>query len=143
MKRWFYIFLGGLGFGLALACGFMIWWAPQLPPPYNLWLTICEYVFIPLGVVLGVMGFINGREAGEFNIAEYKRSSRKRDHHVSGTEIEFACPICHKIYRASPLLAGKPFNCRDCREVFEVPGSSPPPPPPSSVNQQRLLPEPA
>jgi hypothetical protein len=138
MKRWFYILLGGLGVAVSLASLFLIWQSPFIPPAYQVLVTVIEYVSIPLGLGLGFMGLINGRRAGEFDIGAYNRSSRKRDHHVSGSEIEFECPVCHKGYRASPLLAGKPFTCRDCREGFDVPRNSSF----TSGPQHRLLPGP-
>jgi hypothetical protein len=134
MKRWFYILLGGLGVGLALASMFLIWQSQFVPPSYQTLVAVVEYVSVPLGLGLGCMGLINGRRAGEFDIAAYNRASRKRDHHVSGAEIEFECPMCHKGYRASPLLAGKPFTCRECREVFDVPKTSS-----SNTRHQRAL----
>jgi hypothetical protein len=136
MKRWFYILLGGLGVGMALGSIFLILQAQFIWPAYQTLATVLEYVSIPVGLVLGWMGLIYGKQAGEFDIAAYIKSSRKRDHHVSGSEIEFACPMCHKIYRASPLLAGKPFICRDCREVFDVTEKSGEP----DVHEMRLLP---
>jgi hypothetical protein len=138
MKRWFYILLGGLGVGLALASAFMLWLSPSLPPPYPTPVLICEYLFIAVGLGLGWMGFVNGKRAGEFDIADYIKSGRRRDHHVSGTEIRFECPMCHKGYRASPLLAGRGFTCRECQQMFTVTASQDFP----QVNERRLLPEP-
>jgi hypothetical protein len=138
MKRWFYILLGGLGICLALASMFLLWQSQFIPPAYQVRVEICEYISVPLGLLLGYLGFVNGKRAGEFDVAAYIKASRKRDHHVSGTEIEFSCPVCHKGYRASPLLAGRPFTCRDCQEVFEVPRDSGF----TQMNERRLLPEP-
>ena len=136
MKRWLYILLGGLGVGLALASMFLLWQSFFIPPAYQSLVAVCEYLAIPLGLGLGVLGFVNGKRAGEYNIAAYIKASRKRDHHVSGSEIDFTCPVCHKVYRASPLLAGKPFKCRDCQQAFDVPRESVFPP----INERRLLP---
>jgi hypothetical protein len=137
MKRWFYILLGGFGVCLALTSLFFICFpANDLPPSYVTPVSVCEYLFVPAGLLLGWMGFVNGRDAGEYNVADYIRSSRKRDHHVSGKEINFQCPVCHKGYRASPLLLGRAFTCRDCQQQFEVTeGKSALPP----VNERRLL----
>jgi hypothetical protein len=138
MKRWFYILLGGLGVCISLASAFLLWQSQFIPPAYQAVVTIFEYVSIPLGIGLACLGWINGKRAGEFDIAAYVKSARQRDHHVSGSEIDFECPVCHKAYRASPLLVGRPFTCRDCREVFNVSEKSVQPP----VHEMRLLPEP-
>ncbi len=120
MKRWFYILLGGFGIMLTLWSLFTMIYSPQLPPTYAQWLLPSQIVLALLGLILGWAGFLNGKRAGEFDIGQYVRSSRKRDHRVNGTEIDLACPACHKTYRASPLLAGKPFRCRECNDTFIV-----------------------
>ena len=138
MKRWFYILMGGLGICLALASAFMLCQPPFVTLGYQKIVTISEFVSIPLGIAMAWIGLVNGRSAGEFDIGAYNRASRKRDHHVAGTEIDFSCPVCHKGYRASPLLAGKPFTCRECNQVFDVPKKSQPP----QVDPSHLLPAP-
>ena len=124
MKRWFYILLGGLGMGLMAAAVFVLCASSDLPPAISSTaFHIAEYIAVVVGLVMGVVGFIYGREAGELDIRQALKAGR-RDHGVAGKEIDFECPICHKGYRASPMLAGKPFTCRECREVFDVPLSS-------------------
>jgi hypothetical protein len=119
MKRWFYILLGGLGMSLTSgAIVAMIWLqAPGNTNPARV--LICEGVLLVAGIAMGVMGFINGRNAGELDINGYMKAPR-RDYGVDGHEIGFYCPACKKGYRASPLLAGKQFTCRDCQKVFSV-----------------------
>jgi predicted RNA-binding Zn-ribbon protein involved in translation (DUF1610 family) len=134
MKRWFYILLGAVGIMLAIWSAFMFFDPPWVPPAYERWLVVAEIVLGILGVILGWVGFLNGRKAGEFDIGQYVRSSRKRDHHVAGMEIEFSCPACHKIYRASPLLAGKPFSCRECGGTFVVNSNAPALPGPTQTS---------
>jgi hypothetical protein len=140
MKRWFYILLGGLGVCLSLVAAFLLWQSPWIPPGDQVLVTVLEYAAIPVGIGLACLGWINGKRAGEFDIAAYVKSSRKRDHHVSGSEIDFECPVCHKGYRASPLLEGRPFTCRECQQVFNVSEKSDRPRP---EDDMRLLPGPS
>jgi hypothetical protein len=116
MRRWFYILLGGLGMSLAGgSVAGLIWLQP--PGQSNaIRMVILEAVLIVGGIGMAIVGFVNGRNAGELDIKKYT----VRDHGVGGGEIHFACPACGKGYHASPLLAGKKFTCRDCRQVFEV-----------------------
>jgi ribosomal protein L37AE/L43A len=120
MKRWFYILLGGFGIMLTLWALFTIMYTPAVPPAFTQWVLPIQIGLAILGLILGWVGFLNGRDAGEFDVGKYVRSARKRDHNVNGTEIDFACPACQKTYRASPLLAGKPFSCRECGGTFIV-----------------------
>ncbi len=87
MKRWFYILLGGIGVGMALGSLFLIWQAQFIWPAYQTLATILEYVLIPVGLGLGWMGLIYGRQAGEFDIAAYVKSSRSRQPAAGGQAI--------------------------------------------------------
>ena len=120
MRRWVYILLGGFGAGLVVLAGFMLWLSQTIEPRFATAIMIGSSVAIALGLTLCLIGFVQGRRAGELDISAYTKAPR-RDYGVAGTEIDFECPICHKSYRASPLLAGKPFKCRECRESFDVP----------------------
>ena len=120
MRRWVFILLGGFGAGLVVLAGFMIWLSQTMEPRFANRIWIGSSVAIVAGLTLCVIGFVQGRQAGELDISSYAKAPR-RDYHVAGSEIGFECPICHKTYRASPLLAGKPFKCRECRESFDVP----------------------
>jgi hypothetical protein len=80
-----------------------------------------EIILVVAGIALALIGLYGGRGAGEFDPAILVKSSARRDHHVDGTEIDFRCPTCQKVYRASPMLAGRPFMCRECNGKFEVP----------------------
>jgi hypothetical protein len=119
MKRWFYILLGGLGLSLAAGSVVAMIWFKPISSSNAILLLICECALILVGAALGTVGFINGRLAGEIDISAYMKAPR-REYGVDGGEVDFRCPACGKPYRASPLLAGKPFTCRDCRTVFEV-----------------------
>jgi len=85
MKRWFYILLGGLGMGLALASLFLLWQSQFIPPAYQVRVQVCEFISVPLGLLLGYLGFVNGRRAGEFDIGGIRqiqpqaRLSRERN----------------------------------------------------------------
>jgi hypothetical protein len=120
MRRWWFILLGGFGAGLSAWAAFMLWLAPVVPPRLTVPLMVGEIISIVLGLILCIVGFVQGRRAGEMDITQYTKTPR-RDYGVAGAELDFQCPLCKKGYRASPLLAGKPFTCRDCREVFDVP----------------------
>jgi hypothetical protein len=120
MRRWVYILMGAFGAGLVVLAGFMLWLMQSIEPRYGPAITIISPIVIVVGLTLCVIGFVQGRRAGELDISAYAKTPR-RDYGVAGTEIDFVCPICHKPYRASPLLAGKPFKCRECRESFDVP----------------------
>ena len=119
MKRWFYILLGGLGLSLAAGSVVAMIWFKPISSSNAILMLICECALILVGIALGAVGFINGRLAGEIDISAYMKAPR-RDYGVDGSEVDFRCPACGKPYRASPLLVGKPFTCRDCRNVFEV-----------------------
>jgi hypothetical protein len=120
MKRWFFILLGAFGIMLIMWSVFTFLYTPSIPVAYSQWVLPAQVTLIVLGLILGWIGFWNGKRAGEFDVGKYVKSARKRDHRVNGVEIDFACPACHKSYRASPLLAGKPFSCRDCGGTFIV-----------------------
>jgi uncharacterized integral membrane protein len=120
MKRWFYILLGAFGVMLVMLSIFTMIETPAIPLAYTQWLLPSQVGLIILGSILACAGFLNGKKAGEFDVRQYVKSARKRDHRVDGTEIDFACPACNKSYRASPLLAGKPFSCRECGGTFIV-----------------------
>ncbi len=119
MRRWMFILLGALGAGLAGWAAFWLWLSPTVEPRFATLLNIFAVAGIIVGSSLCAIGFIQGKRAGELDISAYTRTPR-RNHGVAGAEIDFECPICHKGYRASPLLAGKSFKCRDCREIFSV-----------------------
>jgi uncharacterized integral membrane protein len=112
--------MGAFGVMLVMFSIFTIIYTPSIPFAYTQWVLPSQVVLIVLGAVLAWAGFLNGRKAGEFDVRRYVKSAKKRDHHVAGTEIDFACPACRKSYRASPLLAGKPFSCRECGGTFIV-----------------------
>jgi len=137
MKRWFYILLGGLGMSLVVGAIVAMIWVTPLSSLNAVRALVCEVLMLVVGSVLSVVGFIYGRNAGELDISKYMKTPR-RDHGVDGAEIRFACPVCHKGYRGSPLLAGKSFTCRDCRQVFEVSTSNQLP----GTTERRLLPAP-
>ena len=120
MRRWVFILLGGFGAGLVVLAGFMLWLSQTMEPRFATRILVGAIVAIVVGLVLCVIGFVQGKRAGELDITAYTRMKR-RDYGVEGAEINFECPICHKSYRASPLLAGKPFKCRECQESFDVP----------------------
>jgi hypothetical protein len=120
MRRWVYILMGGLGAGLVVMAGFMFWLSQSIEPRFATAIMIISSIAVVVGLFLCVIGFVQGKRAGELDISAYTRTPR-RDYGVAGAEIDFACPVCHKPYRASPLLAGKPFKCRECRESFDVP----------------------
>jgi hypothetical protein len=120
MRRWVYILLGGFGAGLVVLAGFMMWLSQSIEPRFYTRIMILSWAAIAIGLTLCVIGFVQGKRAGELDISSYAKAPR-RDYHVAGDEIDFACPVCHKAYRASPLLAGKPFKCRECKESFDVP----------------------
>ena len=124
MKRWFYILLGGFGLGLSLWAGFMLWLGGPIILSATAYVMPVEISLVVIGIVLAGLGLYNGREAGEFDPRRYNRASQRRDHHVGGSEIDFRCPTCQKVYRASPMLAGKPFMCRECNGRFQVPAVS-------------------
>jgi hypothetical protein len=141
MKRWFYILLGGLGLSLAAGAVVAMVWFKPIGTNNAIILLISEVVLILLGVFLGTIGLINGRNAGELNISAYMKSPR-RDYDVNGGEIHFRCPACQKPYRASPLLAGKSFTCRGCQKVFNVSPSNELPDELPGPMERRLLPAP-
>ena len=119
MKRWFYILIGALGVSLFMGAVAAYLWYQPLGQSNITRTAILEIAGVVLGAILAVIGFINGRNAGELDISSYMRTPRK-DYGVNGGEISFACPVCKKGYRASPLLIGKPFTCRDCKKSFKV-----------------------
>jgi hypothetical protein len=120
MKRWSFILLGGFGLGLSLWFGFMLFLGgPLLTVPANDVIPV-EIALIVTGVVLTVAGFFGGRDAAELDRVVLGKPI-PRDHHVGGPEIDFRCPTCMKVYRASPMLAGRPFMCRECNGRFQVP----------------------
>jgi hypothetical protein len=118
MKRWFFILLGGLGLGLSLWSGFMLCLGGPVILGFAAYMLPAEIGLMALGVVLAVVGFYSGRSVGEYS---YKSYSHRRHQPRGGAEIQFRCPSCQKVYRGSPMLAGKPFMCRDCGGRFEVP----------------------
>jgi hypothetical protein len=115
-----FILMGGLGAGLVALAGLAMWLSTIIEGRYASAIAIAGWVILPIGLVLCVLGFVQGRRAGELDISAYTRTPR-RDYHVAGQEIEFICPSCRKTYRASPLLGGKPFICRECQVTFNVP----------------------
>jgi hypothetical protein len=115
-----FILMGGLGAGLAVLAGLAMWLSPSVDGRYRNTVVVIAWTMLPIGVIMCITGFIQGRRAGELDISAYARAPR-RDYHVSGNEIEFVCPSCRKTYRASPLLGGKPFICRECAVTFNVP----------------------
>ena len=134
MRRWFFILLGGLGLSLVGGSVAGLLWLQPPGQSNALRMIILEAVLIVAGMTLAIIGFVNGRNAGELDVKNYPR----RDYGVGGSEINFGCPACGKMFRGSPLLAGKKFTCRDCRQVFEVSESK-------RLNgpvQRRLLPAP-
>lgn len=120
MRRWTFILMGGLGAGLVVLAVLGMWLTSIIEGRYVNAVVIASWIMLPIGIVLCVVGFVQGKRAGELDISAYTRA-RPRDYHVAGHEIEFVCPSCRKTYRASPLLGGKPFICRECQITFNVP----------------------
>jgi hypothetical protein len=141
MRRWFFILMGAVGVCLTAGAVVGMVYVQPLSQLNATRALIVEIIGLILGVVLGIAGFVNGRNAGELDISTYMKA-RRRDHHVSGSEISFACPACGKRYRGSPLLAGKPFTCRDCQQVFSATPSDASSTEPPGPMQRRLLPHP-
>jgi hypothetical protein len=116
-----FILMGGLGASLVALAGLGMWLSSSnIEGRYVNAVLICAWVILPIGVVMCAVGFVQGKRAGELDISAYTRA-RPRDYHVAGREIEFVCPSCRRSYRASPLLGGKPFICRECQVTFNVP----------------------
>jgi hypothetical protein len=121
MKRWFFILLGGFGLGLSLWSAFMLCLGAPVILGFAAYMLPAEIGLMVAGVVLAVIGFYSGRTVGEYS---YKSYSKRGGNQVNGVEVQFRCPSCQKVYRGSPMLAGKPFMCRGCGGQFVVPAAS-------------------
>jgi hypothetical protein len=123
MKRWSFILIGGFGLGLSLWFGFMLFLGGPLLAVPTADVTAVEIGLVVVGMVLAIAGLYGGRDAAELDRVVLGKPI-PRDHKVGGPEIDFRCPTCMKVYRASPLLAGRPFMCRECNGKFQVPAAT-------------------